>query len=368
MKKLLVVGLPFFPHKYQYLLDSYKDIDVEVKVLLNTDQNNQKDITDEVFIYAGTNKIKRIFCYLKLLYKFQPKNIDCYDYSILSIFYILIARFFGINVRFWLIGGELIGDKQDSNNNSFFSNLIINVKMYLSRICLRFTNTIYAKEHHHIKTIEMINPKLLSKVEKIYNCVPVLNTNLMLENKHRKDFLYANAVIEKRNVIPLIKAFANLRDKKESFTASIYGFNSISNDVYAPRGTPYSEEAFKLYESLNLSDYVQAYGFVKNIKDIMKGYKFFILPADVILANYALLEAMSFGLVPIVYPGDGYEVIVEDGKNGIVVKNFDLTKAMNFALSLSEEEYLALSNAAYNKIKNDFSLDLWKEKLSKNLN
>lgn len=60
---------------------------------------------------------------------------------------------------------------------------------------------------------------------------------------------------------------------------------------------------------------------------------------------------MSFGLVPIIYPGDGYEVIIEDGVNGIVATDFDLAKAMMRALSLSQTEYVKMSDAAHLKIK-----------------
>ncbi|MBF6861634.1 glycosyltransferase family 1 protein, partial [Acinetobacter baumannii] len=148
---------------------------------------------------------------------------------------------FRINVRFWLIGGELIGDKSNAHKNSFFFNIFVNIKKNMSRACLSVANTIYAKEQHHIKTIKEIKQKLLDKVEKIYNCVSVLKCKANFSNKSKKDFLYANAVIETRNVISLIQSFANLRDKNISFKASIYGFNSISNDVYTPRGTPYSE-------------------------------------------------------------------------------------------------------------------------------
>lgn len=365
MKKLLIVGLPFFPHKYQYVIGSYENIGIEVKVLLNCEFEDNDSILSEKFCYAGRNKFKRLYNYLKVLFEFKPKNIDCYDYSILSIFYILIARTFGVNVRFWLIGGELIGDKQDSNNDSFVLNCIINAKMYLSRICLRFANVIYAKEHHHISTIKKINPKLLKKVEQIYNCVPVPEKNSSIKKKN--DFIYANAVIEKRNVISLIQSFSDLRDNHISFSAAIYGFSSISNDVYAPRGMYYSEKALNLYNKLKLNDHVKVYGFVNNIKELMTDYKFFVLPAEVILANYALLEAMSLGLVPIIYPGNGYEVIVEDGVNGIVAKDYDLVNAMKRALALSQDEYTELSDAAYSKIKKDFSLDLWQEKLAKHL-
>ena len=365
MSKLLIVGLPFFPHKYQYQVSSYESIGLDVRVLLNSDINQENE--NKIFYYAGTNKFKRIYTYLKVLKDFSPNNIDCYDYSIFSILYIIIARLLGINVRFWLIGWELVGDTQNTNGNSFLTKFIIEFKKKLSRICLRFSNVIYAKEHHHLKTIESINPKLLKKVEKIYNCVPVSDEKPNFEITSKKDFLYANAVIEKRNVTSLIKSLAELRDSHIQFSATIYGFNSISNDVYAPRGTPYSEKALEFYRELKLEDKVQVFGFVGNIKEVMREYRFFVLPADVILANYALLEAMSFGLVPIIYPGDGYEVMIEDGVNGIVAKDFNLTNALQRALLLSDTEYEKMSDAAYSKIKNDFSLDLWKEKLSKHL-
>lgn len=72
----------------------------------------------------------------------------------------------------------------------------------------------------------------------------------------------------------LVQALADLRDNHVDYSAAIYGFNSISNNVYAPRGTPYSEKTLKLYNELKLNDFVDVYGFVKNIKDIMKDYKF----------------------------------------------------------------------------------------------
>lgn len=368
MKNILIVGLPFFPHKYKYLVNSYQDLGIEVKVLLNTSENGFKGNDDlgDVFYFSGSGRLSRFYSFFRALRNFSPKNVDCYDYSVFTLFYVLISRLMGINVRLWLIGWELVGDRQNINTNSTVSNLIVDLKMYLTRFSLRFVNVIYAKEFHHLETIKEINPNLLSKVINIYNCVPVEN-----EFKKRlitKDFLYANAVIEKRNVIDLLKAFFKLKNQGVRFTASIYGFNSISNEVYAARGSSYSAKALNVYESLELDKYVEVHGFVNNIKEVMQSYKFFVLPADIILANYSLLEAMSFGLVPIIYPGNGYEEIVEDGVNGIVVKNFDLANSLKYALSLTDTEYSKMSAAAHKKIKNDFSLELWKKKLSQNLN
>lgn len=367
MKKVLIVGLPFFSSKYQYVVDAYKNLDVDVHLLLNCEKLPNVESYDVKFYYAGNNKFYRMFKYLETLYKFKPDNIDCYDYSILSIFYVLIGRILGINVRFWLIGWELVGDRQNINQQSFILDMFIDVKKYFSIMCLNFAHIIYAKEHHHIESIEKINNNLLKKVEKIYNGVPVGEYKSNLLNRVRKDFLYANSVIPKRNVIHLIEAFGEMRDKNIKFSAAIYGFNSLSNEVYEARSVFYSEQAIGVFNSLNLKNYVEIHGFVKNIATIMLEYRFFVLPADIILANYALLEAMSFGLVPIVYPGNGYEEIVQDGVNGIVVKDFDLVEALERALLLSNDEYERMSRASYEKVKFEFSLDIWQKKLSKHL-
>ncbi|MDY7218791.1 glycosyltransferase family 4 protein [Denitrificimonas sp. JX-1] len=367
MKNILIVGLPFFPHKYNYVVDSYKKNNVNIKVLLNKKKTDPINTEQSIFVYAGTNIFMRVFSYFKVLMMFKPKNIDCYDYSILSVFYVLLARALNINVRFWLIGWELTGDKQNINNESYKSIILVSIKKKLTRLAVRFSNKIYAKEKHHLVSLAEISPKLLNKVVSIYNAVPVQEYVKPRGKKNKKDFIYANAVIEKRNVIELIESFNELKEKGKSFNASIYGFNSISNEVYAPRGVSYSEKALDVYEKLNISDVVSAHGFVSNIREIMKKHRFFVLPADIILANYALLESMSLGLVPVVYPGDGFEEIITDGVNGIVVKNNNLTAALELALSLTEEEYNKLSYEAYCQIKNNFSLDEWAKKITLDL-
>ncbi|WP_105265353.1 glycosyltransferase family 4 protein [Pseudoalteromonas sp. T1lg76] len=365
MKKVLIVGLPFFPHKYQYLVDSYKKSGIEPKVLLNSSQEDFNGEVNGTFYFSGRGRWGRFLSYFRALKDFKPKNIDCYDYSIFTIFYIITARALGINVRYWLIGWELVGDNQNTNATSKVTRFLTYAKMRLSRLSLNFANHIYAKEHHHLESIRAINPHLLTKVISIYNCVPV--GEFVGGFNRAGDFLYANAVIEKRNVIELIDSFNELKNKGASFSASIYGFNSISNDVYAPRGVHYSDKALNHFKNLDLDESVRTYGFVNNIKDVMKEFKFFVLPADIVLANYALLEAMSFGLVPIVYPGDGYEVLIDDGISGIVAKDYNLTKALECALKMPEDKYLEMSEAAYNKIKKDFSLALWERKISQNI-
>ncbi|WP_318517018.1 glycosyltransferase [Photobacterium leiognathi] len=370
MKKILIVGVPFYAKKYGYLLESYLKADVEPKMLLNMedDKNNNNEFK-EYINYAGKKPLKRVLRYISVLREFKPLNIDCYDYSILSILYVLIARGLGINVRFWLIGGELRGDKSHFNKDSKLRTILTKIKMVLTKLCLLLSNTILAKEEHHVDSIKKINKKLSNKVIPFYNCVPVSERFTIRDfNSEHGCFLYANAVVESRNVYELIDSFFTLKSKNIHFTASIYGFNSISNEVYDGRGIGYSEKVLKHHKACKLDGLVNTHGFVSNITEVMKNYRFFVLPSDYILANYALLEAMSIGLVPIIYPGNGYEKIIIDGVNGIVVKDNKLDAALIRALNLTNDEYNRMSYMAHNKVLTDFSLATWPAKLSLNLN
>lgn len=370
MKRVLIVGLPFFPKKYEYAVSAYRKLGCKVKVLLNKRKNSQEQDSFEdnsLLSYSSNNNVLRVKQFIVELLRFKPSNIDCYNYSILSVLYVLIARAFGINVRFWIIGGELVGDTQNANSSSFFVRTYSKLKKFLTWICLRYSNVIFAKELHHVECIRSHLPKALSKVVQIHNCVPVPAYSYSSIAGAKRDFLYANAVVERRNVISLLDALAKLRTEGIQFKAAIYGFNSISNEVYAPRGVPYSEKALSHFHYLKLENFVEVRGFVNDVNQVMKEYKFFVFPSDVILANYALLESMSLGLVPIVYPGNGYELLVEDGVNGFVAFDYDLSKAFKRALSLSNDEYINMSKSAYDTIYKNFSMQVWLRKLSSHL-
>lgn len=360
MKKILIVGLPFFASKYSYMMDSYLNIGVKPKVLLNSCPTKCNEHYDIVF--AGKHPFKRMCRFINTLYTFKPDYIDCYDYSILSLYYVVIAKLLRVKIRFWLIGGELKEDKTHFNKSSYFLSIFIKVKTAFTRLSLRLSDLILAKELHHLVSIRSINKKLINKTISIYNCVPVKDT-YQVRDEIAKDFIYANAVIESRNVSTFVEALSSLKKNGFKFLASIYGFNSISNEVYGVRAEGYSNRVLNILAEADLDNEVIADGFILNISQEMVKHKFFVLPADFILANYALLEAMSYGLVPIIFPGNGYEKIITDGVNGIVAFDFNLQSALEKALNLSDSEYEKMSLSAYQKVRSDFSLSEWSSKL-----
>ncbi|MBA2504337.1 MAG: glycosyltransferase [Thermoleophilaceae bacterium] len=89
--------------------------------------------------------------------------------------------------------------------------------------------------------------------------------------------------------------------------------------------------------------------------------RFFVLPADVVFANFALLEAMAHGVVPVVSDVEGSSELVEHGSNGFLAEHSPagLRAALEEALAVPNERWLGLSAAARATIAERFSVEVW---------
>jgi glycosyltransferase involved in cell wall biosynthesis len=101
--------------------------------------------------------------------------------------------------------------------------------------------------------------------------------------------------------------------------------------------------------------------FISNPSEFYKKARFFVLPAEVVFANNALLEAMSYGVVPLISRQSGSELIVEDGVSGFLFDHNQesFKEAMLKAFKISNEAYLKMSFAAIEQIKMRFSSDTY---------
>jgi glycosyltransferase involved in cell wall biosynthesis len=96
-----------------------------------------------------------------------------------------------------------------------------------------------------------------------------------------------------------------------------------------------------------------------------KNSKFFILPSDFVYCNNSLLEAMSFGVVPIVSNIDNADKIIENNVSGILFTHSvdGLRGAMKYALHMDDKSYKIMSMNAKKKVKKDFSDLKYKERM-----
>ena len=96
-----------------------------------------------------------------------------------------------------------------------------------------------------------------------------------------------------------------------------------------------------------------------------KRAKYFVLPANIVFLNFALLEAMARGVVPLVSDVEGAREIVEDGVEGIVFSHTPqgLKEAMLKAQAIDAKEWQSMSLRAQMKVERDFSTGAWAAKM-----
>ncbi|MEO6705248.1 MAG: glycosyltransferase, partial [Ginsengibacter sp.] len=211
--------------------------------------------------------------------------------------------------------------------------------------CYKFTSITWYRELYMKPKLEKIGAKNLFF---LHNAIKMDNTksqgNGNLKTKKDITFLWLNRVIPERRYEWFIEALK----KKELKNTVNYLVGLIPNSVYIKE-----QNFIKLNkpENLTIEEYTQV------PSDYFKRAKFFVLPAEVVFANNALLEAMSYGVVPLVSNQPGVELIVEHGRNGFIFqhKYKDFEKNLMDAYNLEDDRYSEFSAAAIDKIITDFS-------------
>ncbi|MDB4795765.1 glycosyltransferase, partial [Verrucomicrobia bacterium] len=73
----------------------------------------------------------------------------------------------------------------------------------------------------------------------------------------------------------------------------------------------------KIKES-NVQSTVLVKDFTRETEQYFENSKIFVLPADIVFCNFALLEAMMRGLTPVISNVEGANIIVENNKSGLI--------------------------------------------------
>lgn len=281
--------------------------------------------------------------------------IEIYDTGILTLIYVLIAKFLKIKVVCFLIGMELLPFERGATSITF--------KRKIKRIglfgSLKLANKIIYKELHMVKYLTRWS--VFDKSVHLHNAVPVYKN--IEKGRKTIDIIYANSIRKMRHPILFLEAIKILVEKGYSFNCYMAGFHSMISEKNIPDRES-EDEALNYIEKNNLSNFVQVVPFSNNVLDLIKKSKIFVLPSDVIYANYALLEAMSFFCIPVVTNGNGADKIISNAQNGFIC-NFngdDIANKLELLLN-DENLILELSLNAERTVKTDFSIDTWAKRL-----
>lgn len=286
------------------------------------------------------NKLGRLWHTLVELQTYRPHNVELYLTGYMALPYALLAKITGRNLIVILRGLEF-----KSHRTTWYYALV-----------LKMSDLIIAKEFYLNEGA--IRLKLGYKTHMLHNCVPDVSGIMSPYAGRTIDLLFLNTPRRMRHVLFLVDVIAKLLERNPGLKVTIAGFG-VLDEKYNSIELDYQCEVLHKIEALGLKDKIELKGFVRNAPELMSASKVFILPADVIYCNYALLEAMSCGCVPVVADGEGARLVVEDGVGGFV-RPLSVPAFVDAVESaLQPEMWEHYSQNARRKIDEEYSIESW---------
>lgn len=344
-KEVCIIGIDKFIHKNLYQAWSLYRNGIELHVLMKRSQGfylvHDNSFTVSFLKGKYILPILQVGKYL-LLNRKRLHHVEVYSGSSLAMFYVLTAKLLNIKVMV-VERGDLI----------HFLDKAYNWRTRLSMwISYKLADSIWYKELH---MKPFFNEFGASSNFLLPNAVPVPKS---INIKERGiDFLWVNSLKDWRHPIWFAENIIKLRQKNPFKVVMIGLLGSNGSQIMCEQ-----EEKVRIILS-GIHDIV-----LKEFDDPMEYYRdarFFILPADIVFCNYALLEAMSHGVVPIVSKVEGAKLIVENNKNGILIGHSQegLMQGMLEAMQMDEETWQAMSKEARRTVINKYSITAWENRL-----
>lgn len=341
--KTLCLGIAHFIDKNGYQAQVYGKHGERIRYLV-TDVTGQTEHFrlkyDADVKIVPENKLGRLWHTVAALLTYRPHNVELYLTGYMALPYALLAKITGRNLIVILRGLEF-----KSHRTTWYYALV-----------LKMSDLIIAKEFYLNEGA--IRLKLGHKTHMLHNCVPDVSGGMSPYAGRTIDLLFLNTPRRMRHVLFLVDVIAKLLERKPGLKVTIAGFG-VLDEKYNSIELDYQREVLHKIEALGLKDKIELKGFVRNAPELMSASKVFILPADVIYCNYALLEAMSCGCVPVVADGEGARLVVEDGVGGFV-RPLSVPAFVNAVESaLQPEMWERYSQNARRKIDEEYSIESW---------
>jgi len=342
-KQIAIVGIDSFLKKNHNQILCLNSKGITVDILTNDTMQSSFEQIDMVnklgnikneILLLKKNLFRRIFQIIKYFYQNRKKlnHIEVYAGGRFAFLYVFFAKIFKIKV-FCIERGDISNlDKYDK------------LTLFSMNLVYKYADIIIYKELYMKSLLEV---RSNAKMFLLYNCV----SSPSLLNMKNKDieFLWVNRLVKERKIEWVIDF---LESKIITQKTAVIGVLDLPDK--------YVKKNISLLNNIKYINNLIIDGYVDPIKYYEKS-KFFLFPSEIVFGNNSLLEAMSYGVIPIVSNIKGTDLIIEDGVDGLL---FEHTKegfeeAIKRALSLSDTEVLHMSLKAKEKVKRKFSCDSW---------
>ncbi len=341
--KTLCLGIAHFIDKNGYQAQVYKKHGERIRYLVPdvTGQTEHFRVKYDADVkIVPKSKLGRLWHTLFAFLAYRPHNVELYLTGYMALPYALLAKITGRNLIVILRGLEF-----KSHRTTWYYALV-----------LKMSDMIIAKEFYLNEGA--IGLKLGHKTHMLHNCVPCVSEVVPPYADRNIDLLFLNTPRRMRHVLFLVDVIAKLLERNPGMKVTIAGFG-VLDEKYNSIELDYQREVLHKIEALGLKDKIELKGFVRNAPELMSASKVFILPADVIYCNYALLEAMSCGCVPVVADGEGARLVVEDGVGGSI-RPLSVSAFVDAVESaLQPEMWERCSGNARRKIDEEYSIESW---------
>ena len=298
-------------------------------VLKNSSENlDQKINSIKILKKYFFNRIIQVNSFLRQN-KDEIHHVEIYPGSRFSFVYLIISKAYKLK--------SLVVERGDISlyKEKFFTK-------FSMWFCYKFSDLVWYRESY--KNLDVKKQLIKWGAKKIIfipNAVPLkkFKKNYSFEYV----FLWANRFLKERKVKWFVDCVNEIK-----FSKSI--MLGIMNKAYGN----------EKYALDNKSKYLDVVNYQKPDDFYLKS-KFFVFPSDVVFLNNSLIEAMSYGMVPLISNVQSSELIVDDGIDGFIFDHSKdgLLKAMKKALNLTQTEYKKMSENAIVKIERSFSYEVW---------
>lgn len=188
-----------------------------------------------------------------------------------------------------------------------------------------------------------------NKIMTVYNGIDVSRFKSK-ENigSAKNDFLMVARFFPQKNHIRLISAFKKVNNKFPESKLYLAGIGELM------------DECKKKVIELNLNDSVIFLGYQNDIGQLLRKYKYYILPSTIEGLSISLLEAMSSKRVIMVSSIDSNMEVITDGYDGFLFDPYDeedMADCMLRVLS-NKDDICKISEQAYHTVSSRFSFNV----------
>jgi glycosyltransferase involved in cell wall biosynthesis len=258
------------------------------------------------------------------------------------LFYVLVCSLSRLPLLAWCRGSEILNWERHHP-----------VRRWVNGLALRRSRVVLLRELYMRDIIERFRVFDLSRSVFFPNSISMerLTTD---ETRIGTEVLFLNTLKPWRNPHLIVEAAAIVAAAVPDARFRVVG-STAHLESYSPAPKSLEERFIASIHEAGLEDRFGVFPFTDETTPHWSASAIFLLPADIVFCNFALLEAMREGLVPIVADVEGSDLIVEDGVSGFIVPRDAAAIAEKIRLLLADPDLRArMSQSARERVRRDY--------------